>query len=161
MKIRRATHQDAHTLSDLNKDVQKLHADAYPQLFKPVASNPFPPAFFEELLAQPEHVFFIAEEDGDPIGYIYVEIRHSPETSYRFAMETILIHHISIQPEHRHKGYGEKLMEAAMSLAREKNIQLVTLDVWSFNTGAQAFFARQGFSIYNQRMWLTLSKKSD
>ncbi len=161
MNIRRATHQDANTLSDLNTDVQKLHADAYPRLFKPVSSNPFPPSFFEELLAQPEHVFFIAEEDGIPIGYIYMEIRHSPETSYRFALETIHIHHISVRPGRRRKGYGEELMEAAISLAREKNIQLITLDVWSFNTGAQAFFARQGFTVYNQRMWLTLSKKSD
>ncbi len=161
MKIRRAAHQDAHTLSELNQDVQKLHADAHPQLFKPVSSNPFPPSFFEELLAKPEHVFFIAEEGGNPIGYIYVEIRHSPETSYRFAMESIHIHHISIRPAYRRKGYGDELMEAAMSLAREKNIQLVTLDVWSFNTRAQAFFARQGFTVYNQRMWVDLSKKSN
>ncbi len=161
MKIRPATQRDIETLSLLNQDVQKLHAEAYPQLFKPLSSNPFPPSFFEELLLQPEHIFYIAEVDGQAVGYIYAEIRHTPEASYRYALDTVHIHHISIRPDFRRHGYGEKLIEAVKSLAKEKGIHLITLDVWSFNTTAQAFFAGQGFTNYNLRMWMNLSGDSD
>jgi len=32
-------------------------------------------------------------------------------------------------------------------------ITLVTADVWSFNDGARAFFRRQGFDQYIERLW--------
>jgi ribosomal protein S18 acetylase RimI-like enzyme len=32
-------------------------------------------------------------------------------------------------------------------------ISLVTLQVWTFNEGAQAFFRRQGFTPYMARLW--------
>jgi hypothetical protein len=32
-------------------------------------------------------------------------------------------------------------------------ITLVTADVWSFNDGARAFFRRQGFAQYIERLW--------
>ena len=33
---------------------------------------------------------------------------------------------------------------------------MVQLDVWSFNEQAKGFFRRQGFTVFNERMWIGL-----
>jgi GNAT superfamily N-acetyltransferase len=93
------------------------------------------------------------------IGYVYVEVRCQPETSSHYAMECVYIHQMSLKPEYQAQGYGKKLMEAVKDLAREKGIFTIALDVWTFNTQAKAFYQKQGFVNYNERMWLKLTDR--
>ena len=48
---------------------------------------------------------------------------------------------------------GAALLAAVRAAANEAGITLFTLDVWTFNTEARAFFARHGFTAYNERLW--------
>ncbi len=156
IQIRLATADDAETIAELNTDVQQIHAEALPHLFKPPTLDAFPPSLVRELLADPATHVFIGLLGEQPVGYIYAEVMLRPENSWRYTMNMVYIHHISVRPEHRRAGYGEKLIDAVKDLAKEKGISRVALDVWSFNTNAQAFFARQGFANFNERMWLEL-----
>ncbi len=158
MQIRLANANDAEIISSLNADVQKIHATALPHLFKPPSKDVFPPSAVIELLANSNNYIYIGQLDGKDIGYIYAEIRNLPETPFRYAMDMIYIHHISLHPQYQHKGFGEILIEAIKALAREKELSLIALDVWSFNIEAHAFFAKQGFTNFNDRMWLEISK---
>lgn len=154
MNIRLAVATDAEILSSLNADVQQLHADAWPHLFKQPSEGTFPPSAAKELIDEPYNRIYIGEIDGAAIGYIYAEIQVRPENPFTYERKQVLIHHISILPEHQKKGYGEQLIQSVKRLAREHDIQTIMLDVWSFNTKAKAFFERQGFTVFNQRMWL-------
>jgi GNAT superfamily N-acetyltransferase len=156
MRIRPANKNDADGISRLNGDVQKLHADALPRLFKPPSPEVFPPSVIQEWLDDPNTYVFIAELDNQPVGYIYAEIWDQPENSWRYARRTVYIHHITVMPEYQTKGYGAQLMGAVKDLAREKSIPTIALDVWSFNKKARTFFTNQGFTNYNERMWLEL-----
>ena len=49
--------------------------------------------------------------------------------------------------------HAEALLEAVREAAVTLKIELITLDVWSFNASARAFFRRNGFHIYNERLW--------
>jgi diamine N-acetyltransferase len=104
-------------------------------------------------LTDPNNYFFIGHIDGEAIGYVYAEIRSAPETTLRYALTQVYIHHISISPRYQHQSYGERLIQAVKALAHDKVIPTIALDVWSFNTSARAFFARQGFTVFNERMW--------
>ncbi len=157
MQVRLATINDAEFISRLNADVQKLHAEALPRLFKPPSDETFPASAVIELLNDPDNYFFIGHVDGEAVGYIYAEIRSVPETALRYALTQVYVHHISIQPRHQHKGYGEKLIQVVKALAHDKGITTIALDVWSFNTSARAFFAEQGFTVFNERMWTEIS----
>src|SRR5215831_7217532 len=42
---------------------------------------------------------------------------------------------------------------AVRAEAASRNVALLGLDVWSFNADARAFFQRQGFAPYNERLW--------
>jgi ribosomal protein S18 acetylase RimI-like enzyme len=150
--IRRASEADAELLSSLNADVQDLHATALPFRFKP-PSGSFSPTEAATLIAHPNHLVFVAEVNSVPAGYAYAEIIHRAETAFTHAYDTVYLHHISVRPEYRRSGLGAALVAAVRSAAKEVGIELLTLDVWSFNKAARAFFVREGFVTYNERLW--------
>lgn len=153
-QIRRATTEDVAALSLLNGDVQKLHADALPHIFKQPSAATFPAATIRELMANPNNVFFMAiAGDGEAVGYAWAEIRRRPEDAAQFARNSVMVHHISVQPAQQHHGHGERLMAAVKALAKAEGIATVMLDTWSFNTEALGFFERHGCSIFNYRLW--------
>lgn len=64
------------------------------------------------------------------------------------------MHHLAVAREHRGRGYGEQLIREARALAESEGIRRLELSVWAFNTAALGFFARQGFTVFSERMCL-------
>jgi len=159
MDIRLATTQDAEIISALNAEVQKVHADALPHLFKPPSQETFPSSLVRQLLADPTTYIFIADSNGTPVGYIYTQIIRRAESHLRYALDRIYIHQISVDQAYQRHGVGQELLQTVVGLAKEHGISSIALDVWSFNTQARAFFASQGFNVYNENMWLHLNEQ--
>jgi hypothetical protein len=44
-------------------------------------------------------------------------------------------------------------LEAVRSVGKDHSIGLMTAEVWVFNEDARAFFRRNGFSAYTERLW--------
>jgi ribosomal protein S18 acetylase RimI-like enzyme len=153
LRVRRARAEDAALVSSLNADVQALHAAALPHRFKSPTAETFPPAEAAELLNNPATLAFIAEIDSVPAGYAYAEKMAQPETSFRHAYEMVYIHHVSVRPQFRRRGVGTALLAAVRTAASDAGLTLIALDVWTFNDVARAFFARHGFTAYNERLW--------
>jgi ribosomal protein S18 acetylase RimI-like enzyme len=151
--VRRANNTDAELFSTLNIDVQAIHAEALPWRFKPPGPDSFPPSAAAELLAKPETIVLVAEMESLPVGYAYAEVMRLPETPFRHAYDVVHVHHISVRLQNRRQGVGDALIAAMRSAADEIGIALLTLDVWTFNDGARAFFRRQGFKPYIERLW--------
>jgi ribosomal protein S18 acetylase RimI-like enzyme len=83
--------------------------------------------------------------------------RHA-ETPWRYAYEMIYLHQIGVRAAHRRRGVGSALVGAVRTEAASRNVALLGLDVWSFNADAKAFFQRQGFAPYNERLWSSVSE---
>src|SRR5690348_15376323 len=135
--IRQGTAADAEIISSLNADVQSLHAQALPTRFKPPSPETFPPAEAAALFDHAGNLVFIADVDSVPVGYAYAEVIHRFETPFTYAFDMIYLHHISVRPDHRKRGAGRALINAVLTVAGERGIDLVTLDVWSFNEEAR------------------------
>lgn len=153
LRVRRASVDDAALISSLNADVQALHAAGFPERFKPPNAETFPPTEVAGLLSEPETLAFIAEIDSAAAGYAYAEMMSQPESSLRHAYQMVHVHHIGVRPEFRRRGVGAALLAAVRAAANDAGITLLTLDVWTFNSDARAFFARNGFSAYIERLW--------
>jgi len=151
--VRQATEADAGSISSLNTDVQAAHASAVPWLFKPAGPDTFPPDVVALLMDEPGNLVFIAEVESVPAGYVYAEIIDRPETSFNYAYQMIYIHHISVRSALRRQGVGRALLEAVQAEASKRDIQMISLDVWTFNDGARAFFSRSGFTAHSERLW--------
>ncbi len=156
MKIRKAIATDSLLLSSLCKDVQMLHAEHHPDIFKLPQQNDFAASFFDGLLADSTISIFLADEDGQALGYIVCKLIDRPENVFTFPMRYLLVDQISVRPMARGKGVGAALIERAIDLAKELGLKRIQLDSWGFNTGAHAFFEKQGFEKFNHRFWKIL-----
>jgi GNAT superfamily N-acetyltransferase len=137
--VRQAQLPDAALLSGLNAEVQALHAESFPERFKPPGPDTFPAGEVAMLLARPENLFFLAFADQWPAGYAYAEIVRRPETSLTHAYEAVHVHHLLVRGDRRRQGIGTTLLAAARDAGLERGIALLTLDVWSFNQEARSF----------------------
>ena len=153
MDIRQATSADAARLSSLCIDVQRLHAQHHPAVFKLPPSETFAVSFFEEVLVDPASRIFIAEEKGRAAGYIVFKLVERPENPFTFAMRLLHIDQISVRPTIRAQGVGRALMQQAERLAREWQAKRIQLDSWDFNVAAHGFFEHLGFRKVHYRFW--------
>jgi len=153
MNTRLATLPDSSVLSSLSVDVQSLHAEHYPNVFKMPESDDFARSFFDDMLADPSVRIFIAEQDGDAVGCIVCKLVERPENPFTFAARTLLVDQISVLPSARGKGVGAVLMKQAERLAEELSVQRIQLDSWGFNLNAHEFFEHMGFQKFNCRFW--------
>jgi ribosomal protein S18 acetylase RimI-like enzyme len=151
--VRRATVDDAQLISALNADVQAIHAVAVPWRFKSPGPETFPPSAAAELLGNPNNLIFFASLDGAAAGYAYAEVIRRPETPLQLAYEMIHLHHVVVRPQCRRRRVGTALLEAVRAAGKPLGIALLTLDVWTFNESARAFFRCHGFAPYNERLW--------
>ena len=147
LEVRAATVDDADTISSLNDEVQNVHADALPHLFKPASKETFSSKKITEILTQPENHMFLAYFDEEPAGYLYCEIRCREESPATYARDQVYIHHVSVNRSHQRKGVATALCSAVTALAKDIGIRRLGLDVWSFNADAVAFFESEGFEI--------------
>ena len=69
MEIRLATLADVESISALNVDVQNVHAEALPHIFKHVSDPGFAVPYYTELLNDANNRIFIASIDGVPVEF--------------------------------------------------------------------------------------------
>ena len=158
MNIRQANSTDSSLLSSLTTDVQRLHAENHPDIFKMPQSDDFAVLFFDEMLADPLVRAFIAEENGEALGCVLCKLVEREENPFTVAMRYLLVDQISVKPEAQGRGIGKALIQRAEVLAKEWNVSRIQLMSWGFNLNAHAFFEKLGFEKFNHQFWKDISK---
>jgi diamine N-acetyltransferase len=156
MHIRQAVPADSLVLSTLCRDVQRLHAENLPAIFKMPQSDDFAVTFFDEMIVDITIRIFIAEENGRAIGYIFCKLFERPENLFNYANRFLQIEHISVHPDAQGHGAGAALMQRVEELAREIGVTKLQLNSWAFNRNAHAFFENVGFEKIEHRFWRNL-----
>jgi len=149
--IKQATSEDAATVATLNTDVQQLHADALPRVYKQPDSAATT-RVFAEWFAQPDITCFIAYADGDPAGYILLRAVRREENPFMYARDSLYIDQMSVAAAYRGTGCAHLLMEEARALARATGVRELGLDVLAFNERAHRFYEKEGFYAYRTVM---------
>ncbi len=160
VNIRRATLADAELLAALNKDVQQLHADAYPSWFRQPDNFAEIVADFEtRILADANGFVFIVEAQQQAVGYIYAKVVTHPENAYTYARKLMLVDQIAVRPNDQRNGYGQMLMQVVRDEALAQGINRVVLDMYEFNSNAYRFYAKMGFERVSVRMALDFNQQ--
>ena len=155
--IRHATKADSALLAELIVDVQQLHADALPMIYKPVTDLAlFMDDVENRLLANPDGWVYIAEVDTEAVGYVVVERVERQDSPYTFSREQLMVDQISVKPSCQGKGYGQALMKSVFDLAKAERIERVALRVLAFNTEAIGFYQHLGFEMFTHTMTIDL-----
>lgn len=102
--------------------------------------------------ADPAFGGFIAEEAGQPLGYLL----HTPTYDSDLACRVLFVIDLWVRPWTRRLGVGRELMDAAADLGRQRNCGYLLWSVFKPNTLARQFYDRLGGKETAELDWMTL-----
>lgn len=109
-----------------------------------------------EQLSSSDALYFIAEVQNQPVGYIAASITDMPEHLALSGRECV-IEVVYVEKLARGKGVADKLIEACFSWLQEKGIKRVRAGVYAQNRSSLRLFERSGLQPYH----ITVSRTLD
>ena len=153
--VRKAVPEDIPAILKLLVQVNMVHHNGRPDLFNGPTTKYTEDELREILLGDETPVFVCADENGRVLGHGFCIMQHA---GGRLMVEhdTLYIDDICVDAEARGLGVGRALYDHILEYAREKNCYNVTLNVWSCNPGAMAFYEKLGLTPYKVGMEVIL-----
>ena len=96
----------------------------------------------DSILASPRAMVFIAERDGEPVGYI---TGHLEEDKRRELSRKCVVEDWYVEKEARGAGVGRALFDALLEASRERGCVVVESTTWAGNENARAAHRSLGF----------------
>lgn len=143
--VRRATNADLPTLGRLGALLVQQHHDFDRRRFLG-ATRRTPDHYAEFLGSQlddPDVLVLVAECDERVIGYTFAAMEGYDYKSLRGPAG--LLHDILVDPDHRGRGVGQRLLDETVSILRARGVRQIILSTAERNQAAQRLFARAGF----------------
>lgn len=143
--VRRATSADLPRVGRLGALLVETHHDFDPQRF--LATRNRTPAdyaiFLDSQLDDPNVAVFVADYNGDVIGYAYTAVEGYDYMSLRGPAG--VLHDIVVEPDYRARGVGRLLLDASLAFLKSRGAPRVVLSTAEQNEVAQRLFASVGF----------------
>jgi ribosomal protein S18 acetylase RimI-like enzyme len=143
--IRAAEPPDLPALGRLGASLVRMHHALDPARF--IASSPETEqgyaGFLGAQLGKPGVVMFVAERDGQVIGYAWGGLEGMDYMALRGPAG--VLYDIVVEHEHRREGVGRLLLDAALAALAGQGAPRVVLATAEQNESAQRLFARAGF----------------
>lgn len=141
--IRRAEEKDIQKINILLSQVLEIHASGRPDIFK-TGTRKFTDEELTKLVRDDEKPIFVYEENGEVLGYTFVEYQIHKNSNNMFDRKDLYIEDFCVDEKHRRKGIATKLFEHCKQVAKEENCDSVILNVWALDEGAIAFYEKMG-----------------
>lgn len=148
MEIQSTT--DTTLIARLNEPVQNLHAKLYPEYFKPYDFDEIRKWFERVVEEDQESTFLVIRDEEQIAGYAWIQVFTRKENPFKKESKALKVHQFSIMPAERKKGCGTHLMNYICQSARDKGINEIVLDYWSDNEGAERFYQKHQFTVYQK-----------
>lgn len=145
--VRRAGKDDVPAIMELLKQVNRVHYDGRPDLFKLTTKYTE-----DELLAIVDDdqtpVVVCVDSDGRVLGHGFCVLQRPENTRLLNDILTLYIDDICVDEAARGQHVGKMIYDAIIAYARECDCYNVTLNVWSCNPGAIKFYENLGLVPY-------------
>lgn len=99
--------------------------------------------FLATQLREEDVIVFVADREGDIVGYTYAGVEGYDYMSLRGPAGAL--YDIVVDPAHREHGVGRALLEATVAELKVRGAPRVVLSTAERNVAAQTLFARAGF----------------
>jgi ribosomal protein S18 acetylase RimI-like enzyme len=152
IEIREASLSDHAALSSLFKEVDALHREHLPHLFREADGVARDLPYYSSLLADENFVFFVAEVEGDLVGLANGVIRDAPAISLLVPRRYMIVDTLVVASEFRGHGIAQMLMDKLQEWAIEKGATSMELTVYEFNESAIAFYQKLGYQNLSRKM---------
>lgn len=140
--IRNARPEDYDSVLRIMNQVQQLHIDLRPDIYKR-NDNLIPADEFEKITAG--DTFYVAETDGRIIGIMEVIYRHV-ETPSQVTRNILYIETMAVDEPFRRMGVGHMFFEKAKEIREKSLLDGIELQVNAKNRAAYEMYAKYGFT---------------
>ena len=143
--IRRAIASDAAALGRLGGLLLRTHYEFDRQRFMAPGDDPESgyASFLRWQMQEEDVAIFVAEQDGQVVGYVYAGLE--PQSWKELRDAAGFIHDVIVDAAGRRTGIATALVEAAAQRLKQRGAPRVLLWTASPNEGAQRLFERLGF----------------
>ena len=153
--ISRATKQDADGILKLLSQVLEVHHNGRPDIFKTGATK-YTKDELSLIICDDTKPILVAKSGIRMLGYAFCVIKSTKDDNILHDMKTLYIDDLCVDERYRGRHIGKALYESAVDLAREYGCYNLTLNVWSANLSALAFYEAQGLTPQKVGMELIL-----
>ena len=150
--VRKATEKDIPKILELLVQVDMVHHLGRPDIFKGPATKYSAEELKVILQDDKTPVFVCVDENDVPLGHAFCVHKQELGSSVLTDIKTLYIDDICVDSAARGKHVGKTLYDHVIAYAREQGCYNVTLNVWSCNPGAMAFYERLGLKPYRVGM---------
>lgn len=142
MQIRRATTNDIPGLVRLLEQVLMVHHNGRPDLFKPGARKYTDEELVTLLADDTRPIFAAVDENGEMLGYAFCVFQQHLNNNILTDIRTLYIDDLCVDETCRGQHIGKALYEYVLNFARQSGCYNVTLNVWTCNASAMAFYEK-------------------
>ncbi|PVX47120.1 spermine/spermidine N-acetyltransferase [Flavobacterium sp. 103] len=100
----------------------------------------------------PDSPFYIAYFDREPVGYLKLNLGNAQTETIKD--ETIEIQRIYVLKAFHGKKIGQLLLDQAIKVAKEYDVDYIWLGVWEENHRALQFYAKNGFVTFDKHIFI-------
>ena len=142
--VRRAEIKDIPGILDLLVQVDMVHHNGRPDLFKGPATK-YNEWELKHILSDPGTPVFVCVEGDKVLGHAFCIHKQEINDNILTDIKTLYIDDICVDENARGKHIGKMLYEYVRSYAKENDYYNITLNVWTCNPGAMKFYESLGF----------------
>lgn len=152
-QLRPAGGNDLDATYALYAEVQAMHAEALPAVFRRPEKDAAFQRHFETLLADPDQHLVLASRDGALAGFVQFFMGRTPESFFRRERRLAYINALAVVAAYRRTGCARFLIDHVKHEARRHGIADLEIDTYAFNHAALACFEKAGFAVRKQVLW--------
>jgi ribosomal protein S18 acetylase RimI-like enzyme len=157
IEVRPAVVPDIPAILAVIEEVQALHAESYPTVFKRVAPGSLAPEPLQRALLDEAQLMLVGLVGRIVVGYARAEIQDRPGSPIKHARRQLYLHELGVRRDHQRHGLGSALIQQLHVEAATRHCEEVLVDVMEGNLAAQAFYASAGFVTLRLVMRQTLT----
>jgi len=157
--VRKANTNDIQRIIDLLHQVNMVHYEIRPDLFKPHTTKYS--ARELEAMFDDDNTPIMVYDDGEVRGYAFCQITEVRDHLLLQDNKTLYIDDICVDETARGKHVGKALFDYVLSYARSIGCHNITLNVWDGNDAAYSFYKNMGMQVQKTTMEMILQHQTD
>ena len=149
--IRKARKEDIGRIIDLLHQVNMVHHEIRPDLFRPHTTK-YDRQELENLLNVEEKPVFVFDGGNGVLGYAFCQITEIKDDILLQDIKTLYIDDICVDESARGRHVGKALFEYVREYAKSIGCHNITLNVWEGNIPASRFYQNMGMKVQKTTM---------
>lgn len=150
--IRPAAEGDQAQLSELFDELDELHRQARPDIFRKSAGDARSRDDLAALIGEDGGTILVADRGGRLLGLAVALLRSPRSHPLLITRKVVEIDNVVVHRAAQRHGIGRRLVLACVDWARQRGADDVEIGVHDFNTGAIAFYEAMGFEMSMHRL---------